>query len=55
MKENYQINHTHLLGKYSGLSLYYIDFERIYYIDDESIHLVKWDGCDLIFNPDNPY
>ena len=41
MRKYYQRTRTHVLAKYGGLSLYYVDFGKIYYIDDEDIHFVK--------------
>ena len=42
------------MAKYGGLSLYYIDTEKIYSIYDKEIHFVKGDRYALIGNPDHP-
>ena len=42
------------MGKYGGLSLYDIHFEKIYFIDDKDIHFVKWGVYALISNSENP-
>ena len=54
MKKDDQRSHTRFLEKYGGLSIYYIDTEKIYSIDDKEIHFVKGDGYALIGNPDHP-
>ena len=54
MKKHDLITRTRFLGKYGGISLYDIDFEKRYPIDDEDIHFLKGDGYNLIVNPDNP-
>ena len=41
------------MGKYGGLSLYEIHFEKIYFIDDKDIHFVKWDVYAFISNSEN--
>ena len=52
MKGNSQRIYTRFLGKYGGLSLYDIYFEKIYSIDYEEIIFVKGYWYALIFNPD---
>ena len=42
-----------LLGKYGGLSIFSIGFEKIYSIDDEDIQFLKVDIYTLIGNPDH--
>ena len=44
-----------LLGRYRGLSLYDVDFEKRYSIDDKDINFVKEDGYVLIGYLDHPY
>ena len=41
------------MAKYTGLSIYDIDFGEIYCIDDEDIQFVKGDEYELIGNPDH--
>ena len=54
MKKDDQRYRTCFLSKYGGLSLYYIDTEKIYSIDDKEMHFVKGEECALIGNPDFP-
>ena len=54
MKKNDQINCTHFLEKYGGLSVYDIDFEERYFNIVEDIHFVKGCGYALIGNSDQP-
>ena len=49
-EKNDQRTRTQLLGKYGGLSIYDIYFEKIYSIDDEDICFVKVIGNQ--YNPD---
>ena len=53
MKINYQRTCPCFLAKYGGLTIYYIDFEKIYSIDDEDITFLKGQGYALIGNPDH--
>ena len=54
MKKTDQRSRTHFLGKYGGLSLYYIGLNNRYKINHEYIQILNKYGYNLIGNPDHP-